>query len=142
MMALYDNDIYNLTSYSEFNQSVKPNILKSVTRKLEHLMNLEEDWDSYGGRPTEQQYAYELLNLLSNILEKNTNLSSDPFVAPLPSGRASIVFKINGSEISIETLGNYKFSIYINKPAIEREWDISGGSPKDIDELQNEIRLL
>ena len=80
---------------------------KAVFRTLGQLVNLPDNWDSYGGKPINEHCinnAFEILQYLLELRDINGIEVPAPFVAPLSSGGLQIEWEEGDRYLQIDLL--------------------------------------
>jgi hypothetical protein len=72
-----------------------------VHSALSTLLQLREDWDSYGARAPTQKAAADLLAVLHQILEANSPV---PSIVPSPLGHFQAEWHRNGVDLEVEVV--------------------------------------
>ena len=97
-----------------------PRWAEPVATQLVGLLNLEENWDSYGGRRVDRAEVVGAFKLLANILDDYSPL---PRIGPTGRGGVVIEWHQNGIDLEIETLSPHRFLVAFedDKSSWERE---------------------
>jgi len=98
----------------------RPSWVEPVAVQLVGLLNLQENWDSYGGRRVDRAEVFGAIKLLAEILDHNSPL---PRIGPTGRGGVVIEWHQNGIDLEIETLSPHRFSVAFedDKTSWERE---------------------
>jgi hypothetical protein len=87
----------------------EPDWLYPVLDKLQHVSQLAENWDSYGGQAPSDESIYTALAVLSRILRGE---SSAPTLVPLSEGGVQIEWHGDGEELEIRIGANGEISAF------------------------------
>jgi hypothetical protein len=74
--------------------------LPPILSRLDHLLGLEKDWDSYGAAPIEPDTARSALGILSQVMSRQREV---PFIAPLNDGGLQIEWTRGDIEVGFIT---------------------------------------
>ena len=87
------NPIYDLASIPPSNEILNKSLSKDkyeqAYNKVGQLINLKENWDSYGGSIIDKNCAIRTIEILDYILIIKSRYNDEvpaPFIAPVPSG--------------------------------------------------------
>ena len=84
------------------------------------LLDLPENWDSYGARRIERDCVIEGLNFLVSVLDDET---APPSVVPSSHGGIQFEWHKSGLDLEIEVTASKRVSIYIHDHATGKEWE-------------------
>lgn len=101
-------------------QGLLPSWLASMSRRVEELSHLTDDWDSYGARPLRDDVADILLDTL---VELNSYIQSEPYISL--SSEGGLVAEWDSTQSSLELLVNptEDVMVYYHDTATNREWE-------------------
>ena len=80
-----------------------------IFRTVGQLVNLPDNWDSYGGKPIEEHCinnAFEILQYLLELRDKDGFEVPAPFMAPLSSGGIQIEWEAGDRYLQIDLLSD------------------------------------
>ncbi len=112
---VYANPILpeDLTRFS-YSEEEEPQLLygtgakyKQIFHTIGQLVNLKDNWDSYGGNTIEERCIMNALEIIQYLLELNGKCDLDvpaPFVAPLSSGGIQIEWEEGDRYLQIDLL--------------------------------------
>ena len=113
-----------------------PNWCFPVAQSLARVLQLEPNWDSYGGRPVNAHEAEGLLKLLRDVMGHSTPA---PAIVPTNRGGVQAEWHRNGIDLEIETLRPSRFHVtFGDSDGIE--WDAEVAS--DLSQLAPIIKRL
>jgi hypothetical protein len=84
------------------------------------LMDLGEDWDSYGAPPLDRAAAKHALELLLTISDRET---PPPAVVPVPNGSIQIEWHCRGMDLELEVSGSGAVQCFFEDADTTTEWD-------------------
>jgi len=112
---------------------------KGIVRKVLSLLNLQENWDSYGSKPISLTAIKNAFKVITNIVNPDTPM---PYIVPSPSGAVQIEWHTNGIDLEIEVSEkNIANIFYENVSAnLEEEWESNLLS--DLERLRETVAKL
>ena len=78
--------------------------------RLHEMLRLPANWDSYGARPIELDYARSLWDLLTAILPADAPV---PAIAPTVRGGVQAEWNVGGVDLEIEVVAPRQFSVLL-----------------------------
>ena len=94
-----------------------------IQEKLDELVNLPPNWDSYGGLPAIPPCALAAAKLFSGIMQA----PKMPFIMPeiVPTNRGTIMLEwhFRGVDLEIDVLGTDRFHVCAEEDGIVDEFD-------------------
>jgi hypothetical protein len=94
--------------------------MSSTIEQMLGLLELAEDWDSYGAPPISPGAVGFALAYLARAMRPETPA---PAVVPSPSGGLQFEWHDQGVDLEVESLPTGRFEIYIGYPAKNiEEW--------------------
>ena len=79
--------------------------LRPTIEKLNELLSLEEDWDSYGGKRIREDCVIAAIRLLMDCMGDSSIM---PLIVPGPKGTIQLEWHLNDIELEIECLGKVR----------------------------------
>ena len=98
----------------------RPTWLDAVTRKCASFVELERDWDSYGGLPVHQSVAQATSDLLLRLARPS---SPAPTVVPTSRGGIQIEWHTPSVELEIAIASPGRMSAVFENRATGEEWE-------------------
>ena len=93
--------------------------IRSTTEKLEDLLNLPSNWDTYNAQMIMPQAVFNARRLILCINRSQTN---EPLVLPISDGSVSLEWIYGLVTLRIEIHDNGIFSAAYYSPSTEHEW--------------------
>lgn len=84
------------------------------------LLDLPENWDSYGARQIESDCVVEGLRFLVGVLDDDT---APPSVVPCSHGGMQFEWHKSGLDLEIEVTAPNRVSIHVHDHATGKEWE-------------------
>ena len=78
--------------------SREPEWLPMIVEKINYLLALPEDWDSYGAKRINEKAALNTLKLLLSVMEEKTPF---PSIVPISSGDLQVEWHVFGINLEI-----------------------------------------
>jgi hypothetical protein len=100
-------------TYSEWNE---------VIVKIEELLRLPPDWDSYGAQPITMRSAIVTLNILASVMQEHT---PTPWIVPTPTGSIQFEWHTRGINLEVEVTSEASLDVFY-------EDTVSGDPPQEI----------
>lgn len=110
----------NDTTTSAFGANRPATWLEAVGERFAVLLELEPDWDGYGGRPIDFDLAVFAIGLLFRTLEPDGPV---PQVVPLSYGGLQLEWHQGGIDLEIEIIAPNQISVGFEDQIEEREWE-------------------
>jgi len=104
--------------------------LQVAADRVAELLNLPENWDSYGAKQVNVELAVSSLNLLSQIMRNGTPV---PSIVPTNSGGIQLEWHRNGVDLEIELISPRKFGVLF----VDR---VSGEERDEV--ISSDLRML
>lgn len=102
----------------------------SVRRNIAELLDLSDNWDSYGAVAIRPEYAASALRLLQSIMDSET---AAPSVVPTNLGGIQIEWHASGIDLEIEVESTSRISVWYEDNRIGVSWE---------DELSSDLSKL
>jgi hypothetical protein len=99
-MFLTDGEVLHVPAGSRNAQRV-PVWHERVINRVSELMQLRDNWDSYGGKAPGVLAAAAMVNVLNSIMRSDTPA---PSIVPSPRGHLQAEWHIGGIDLEIEVL--------------------------------------
>lgn len=93
-----------------------PNWRQPVELQLNRLINLSENWDSYGGHPVSIEAAAAAVGVLGSLLPTN---GAAPSIGPLPSGGLTLAWRDGHVLLDIDVEPS-RYEIYLEDDGVVR----------------------
>lgn len=113
--------------------------LRNATPKIQELMQLGENWDTYGAKPIKLDAIVAGINLLSEVM---SNSIPSPSVVPVPSGAIQLEWHRDGQHVEIEINSPTEARLFFVDDENEQEIEDDGPFPKVITHLQELLTHL
>lgn len=97
----------------------EPEWLVQVTARLDHLLNLEKDWDSYGAAPIESEAVSTALRWIASCLQV---FPEAPFIAPLADGGVQVEWTHGSVEVGFTVRTAQPPQAFIVTDVSEDQW--------------------
>lgn len=94
---------------------IRPVWVYEVMSKIVDLLNLEDDWDSYGAAPPKRSSADDLLGVLEAIVNPDTPI---PSIVPSPDGHFQAEWHINGVDLEVEVFSPTRIEVLYSGPGV------------------------
>lgn len=121
-------------SSREYTRPVEPRVSKRQTiqesetsawvadaqERLEQLVNLAPNWDSYGARPVNERVASITLNLLHGLMRDTTPL---PSIVPTNTGRVQLEWHTRGIDLEVEVVSPILVRVSFEDRRTGHEWE-------------------
>ena len=118
-------------------QDSEPRWLSDTLNQLFQLATLQENWDTYGGRPIAIQAVAAGLNMLGRILAYD---APTPSVVPRSNGGVQFEWHRSGIDLEVSIDPDETVSASFEDPATGNEWDLDVVT--DLRELSQAAQLL
>jgi len=119
-MFLSEGEVVRVPSGSR-NVPIIPPWVEQVGKRMGELMQLGDNWDSYGGNAPGFLSLATMVNVLNAIMRPNTPA---PSLVPSPSGHLQAEWHIDGIDLEIEVLGARQvIGSYSNPHLPLQSWD-------------------
>jgi len=115
----------------------RPAWLDAVARKCASFVDLENNWDSYGGRPVHESVAQATSELLLKLARAS---SPAPTVVPTARGGIQLEWHTASVELEIDIASPGRLSAIFENRATGEEWEREFQS--DLSQLVNAIGQL
>ncbi len=126
------------TSSSAVLSSEKKSWRELIKSRLNKLVELPSNWNSYGGSSISEEKANIAYSLLDELLRDSTPL---PQIVPTPNGSIQIEWHINNIDLEIEIISAIEFDVYYG--------DLTGNTTPwedriglDLNHLSNAVKEL
>ena len=107
-----------------------PTWFDAVARKCFSFVELENNWDSYGGRPVHESVAQAAADLLSRLARPFT---AEPTVVPTSGGGIQIEWRTSKVDLEIEFASAGRISALFENRATGQTWE---------EEFESDLGLL
>ena len=94
--------------------------LTPIIRRLNELLGLQRNWDSYGADPIKLVSVETALDLLSVVIDYGTPLAS---IVPTPEGGVQLEWHIRGVDLEIEIDAFGRPHAYFSDGEDDTEWE-------------------
>ncbi len=94
----------------------RPEYIKLLTE----LLDLKENWDSYGAAPIGVSHVESAINLLQCVMQCNTPL---PAIVPTSRGGVQLEWRMDGIDLEVETLSSHRFLVSFEDDVTDEEWE-------------------
>ncbi len=118
-------------------QDEQPRWLMSTLQAAGELLNLPENWDSYGARPIDPHTVVSALELLLTMAQVNT---PEPSVVPTCHGGVQLEWHTHGKDLEIEIMSPGRISVSYEDPQQDTEWE--GALSSDLAQLSHFVNSL
>ncbi len=109
----------HMEAYTLTNNSV-PEWWPTAIKKITALMNLQENWDSYGAKPINVNLVHAGVNLLQEI---STNEVPEPSIVPTSTGSLQFEWHTAGIDFELELISSTKIHAYFEDESTGMEWE-------------------
>jgi hypothetical protein len=115
----------------ERRRDVLPNWFADISRRLDELGHLRDDWDSYGGRALDEDLAMAFFHILVQL---SSVIQSAPLISMTAEG--GLLAEWASPQSSLELAANPKspVSIYYRDEETNREWEMPAEECEQIEE--------
>ena len=128
-ITVYEGDGYGLKVVDEVDfEGEVPVWLNSVVERLQQLLHLPPNWDSYGARPIAASPVARSLRLLSEVMGEATPV---PSIVPVPDGGIGVEWHVNGLDAEIEVDPDQKVSLFWTKAGDADGHELEGPDAED-----------
>jgi hypothetical protein len=105
--------------------------------RLEELVQLKPNWDSYGGRPVTARIADVALGILESLMRDTT---PSPSIVPTSSGHVQFEWHTEGIDLEVEVVSPILLRVSFEDKQTGDEWarDLN----VDLTDLNNAISVL
>ncbi len=97
-----------------------PPWLHAAVEALGTILDLPENWDSYGAACVDPEAVRHTVYLLSEIMRAETPL---PSVVPTNTGGIQLEWHVNGVDLEIEIVSRYRVAAWFRDLRTEQEWE-------------------
>jgi hypothetical protein len=116
--------------------SPTPKWLNEFVEKINQILSLKDDWDSYGAPQISRESLLPIMQVLSAVM---TDKTSAPAVVPTSDGGIQLEWHQNGLDFEIESAPNGELTVFVEDeseefPVVEKA--IESNNPQDISFLQ------
>lgn len=91
----------------------------AAIKRLEQLVNLPPNWDSYGAKKITQRTAQISLQILDSVMRDST---PPPSIVPVPSGRIQLEWHARGIDLEVEVVSPILLHASFEDQLTAREW--------------------
>ncbi|MDZ7751399.1 MAG: hypothetical protein U5S82_07000 [Gammaproteobacteria bacterium] len=131
-------DTTSLDNQATLSVASQPGWLQEITERLNELINLPENWDSYGAKPVYVECAIHTLRLLSEISKPQTPI---PTVIPTSEGNLQVEWHLNGIDLEVKVLAIDRLEVFFEDEASQGpEWE--GELSYDLSPLSHFIECI
>jgi hypothetical protein len=109
----------------------KPAWEKEVVATLCRFLDLDEGWDTYGGRPLRYDTGMFAVQILSNIMDESI---PPPSIVPTSTGGVQFEWHQNGLDIELFVAEPYECELMVT--------DHRAGTPPELIELKTDLTPL
>jgi hypothetical protein len=103
----------------------KPQWLEPVALRLNDLLRLDKNWDSYGAYPVDRSTVVQVLRLLRQIMRADTPL---PFLVPTAIGGICMEWHRDDTELVLRVDPDQEVIASLSVGDDENEWYVNSGS--------------
>jgi hypothetical protein len=101
--------------------SNEPLWLRPTVSRLEEILSLSENWDSYGAEPVSfenAEYAVRFLDFVASLT------TPAPFIAPTPEGSVQLEWHRAGIDLEVEIVSPYRLCVsYEDGAGRTKSWE-------------------
>jgi len=94
--------------------------LRPTVQALIELLDLPENWDSYGARPISEETAFFALQLLDETMRADTPA---PVVVPTNCGGVQLEWHTHGIDLEIEIQSPGRIYVSYEDQRLGKEWE-------------------
>ena len=98
-----------------------PHWLKPAIERFGELLELRQNWDSYGALPIEPNHVVAAIELLALIMRDDTPV---PAIVPTNRGHIQLEWHTPTADLEIETLSMNRFGVCFEDTAERERWDL------------------
>lgn len=109
-----------------------PNWVPQLLAQVCQLVELPQDWDSYGAPPVREAAVLGALELLAQVI---TGSSSPPQIVPTSQGGLQLEWHQGGVDLEVEVLGPGATGVYYLNSRTGVEWESTDVDNPSIAEL-------
>lgn len=88
----------------------EPDWFYPTLSRFQHLTQLSENWDSYGGRPPQDEAVFTALALIARLLIRDRSVP--PAIVPTSEGGVQLEWQRDGDELDIRVKPNGEISAF------------------------------
>ena len=110
--------------------------------KLNSLLDLDENWDSYGAHRVNVEAVFATIQVLASVLQEDTPL---PTFVPTPSGNVQLEWHESGIDLEVEVHPSGIIEVYFEDEFEKNdtyESDSVQGSVHDLQLLPEFVRII
>lgn len=111
--------------------------LPAIISRLNELLQLDANWDSYGANRVQPEFAKNALWLLYDLMSNETPI---PSLIPTPEGHLQIEWHTRGIDLEVEIESAASFHVSYEDKKNNQEWE--GDLQYDVTQLATFIREL
>jgi len=115
--------------------NIPPKWMAPVLRRCTDLVQLGDNWDTYGGERVKPSLAIAGCDLLTRLMQEETPI---PQVVATPRGSIQFEWHLQGRYLELEVLGPTRVAAFFEAPG--EEWEEEFGP--DLTRLAEVIRQL
>lgn len=109
------------TLYIQLRGGRVPAWLSPVVERLDHLLNLDEDWDSYGSCTIDLSVAERVIKFLDLFLDDDT---PRPDIVPTSEGGVQLEWEKDEKELELEFRPNGSYVVLFQDPQNEEAGEV------------------
>ena len=109
----------------------------AAMKRLEQLINLPPNWDSYGAKKISPRAAQISLQILDSVMRDTT---PQPSIVPVPSGRVQLEWHTKGIDLEVEVVSPILLHASFEDQQTNDEWQLSLNV--DLKRLNDAISVL
>jgi hypothetical protein len=113
-------------------------LLQRVNAKIASLMELRDDWNSYGGKRPTREAANDALRLAQLAAALG---APEPSIVPTAGGGIQLEWHVAGKDLEVECVGGGTHVVVFDNPASGDPWDYELRFG-DLARLTEALRLL
>lgn len=126
IVEAYSNSEFSLFREKEklsevaFNDITIPSWWTSALQRISYLLQLPENWDSYGAKKIDVSIAYHSIDILQKVSRPDI---PPPNIVPTVNGRLQFEWHTNGIDLEFEVLSAASISVSYENMNNGMEWD-------------------
>lgn len=97
-----------------------PNWWAPAIQRISYLLDLPENWDSYGAKRIDQKTAYYAVQILQQIARPGVPA---PAIVPTVRGYLQFEWHANGVDLEFEVLSPIEISVFYEDAETGAEWE-------------------
>jgi hypothetical protein len=93
---------------------------EDAINRLDQLVNLKPDWDSYGGKPVSKRLANTVLEVLGSLMREQT---PRPSIVPTPAGHIQLEWHTKQIDLEVEVASPILLRVAFEDHQTGDEWE-------------------